>query len=192
MYPSYIRHEQKGNSLYCLYSSSVNLKSLQNNKALHILDNYSGDILILAQLKKNNLSEVKIKWWSRMWSLPSSTNTSKIHLHWDSSHRKPPKADVRSLIKPKPQESSPHNQVEWKQQNWEGTYEEVVKEDRASCPGNPLHWLGSLPRQTGCWKGLEFVWEEGMDAGLLAIRAERDWHWWLPCQHTCQPRTHAC
>ena len=43
MYPSYVRHEQKGNSLYCLYNSSVNLKSLQNNKALHILDNYFGD-----------------------------------------------------------------------------------------------------------------------------------------------------
>ena len=52
MYPSYVRHEQKGNSLYYLYNSSVNLKSLQNNKTLHILDNYSGDILILAQVKK--------------------------------------------------------------------------------------------------------------------------------------------
>ena len=51
MDPSYVRHEQKGNSLYCLYNSSVNLKSLQNNKAPHILDNYSGDILILTQLK---------------------------------------------------------------------------------------------------------------------------------------------
>ena len=125
-----------------------------------------------------------------MWSLPSSTNTSKIHLHWDSSHRKPPKADVRSLIQPKPQESSPHNQVEWKNRIGMEPMRKLWKRRGPLALGIPFtRWEACQGRQGAgrAWRlfervcGCRLASNQGRES--LALMATMSPH--LPAQNAC-------